>query len=162
LPEPLIPHAGARFVEDLELEVAPGGCALAWEVLTPGRAARGESLAYDRLEFRLRVLEGPRTVLLERSVIVPADGLEGPAVMADGTYYGILVAIGGEDPARLEAALRGVTGDSRAGVSRLRGTGVVLKALTRDSRSLHALLHRAREAATPILAGRPATPLRRT
>lgn len=161
LPEPLIPHAGARFVEDIEIDVAPGGRALAWEVLAPGRAARGESLAYDRLEFRLRVLEGPRTVLLERSSIVPADGLAGPAVMADGTYYGLLVAIGG-DPARLEAALRGVTGDSRAGVSRLRGTGVVLKALARDSRSLHGLLHRAREAAAPILMGRPATPLRRT
>ena len=161
LPEPLIPHAGARFVEDLELDVEAGGRALAWEVLSPGRAARGESLAYDRLEFRVRLREAGRTVLLDRSAIVPAEGLDGPAVLSRHTHYGVLLAVGG-DPARIEAALRQTVGESYAGVSRLGGTGVVLKALAGETHRLQDLFARARAAVLPLLSGRPASPLRPT
>jgi len=68
----------------------------------------------------------------------------------------------GGDAASLEEALRGATGTMAAGVTRLRGSGVLLKALADDSRSLQGLFARAREAAMPLLAGHPATALRRT
>jgi urease accessory protein len=161
LPEPLIPHAGARFVEELDLDVEEGARALAWEILAPGRAARGESLAYDRLEFRLRVREEGRTVLRERSVIVPGDGLDGPAVLSRFTHYGILLAIG-EDPSQIESAVRGVMGTGWAGVTRLQGKAVVLKVLADDSREVRDLFARVREAVIPLFAGRQATSIRRS
>ena len=123
--------------------------------------ARGESLAYDRLDFRLSVREAGREILRERASIVPAEGLGGPAVLSGHAHYGVFLAVGGHD-GRLEGALREAAGSMEAGVTRLRGSGVLLKALAGDSRSLHALFVRAREAALPLLSGRPATALRRT
>jgi len=161
LPEPVIPHAGARFREALELDVAEGGRALAWELLAPGRTARGESLAYDRLSFRLDVTEGGRRVLRERSEIVPGEGLRGPSILSRFGYYAILLVVGGPS-GEVERALREEAGDAVAGVTRLDGTGVVLKALSEDSPSIQDLLRRARERVMPLLAGRPATGLRRT
>lgn len=161
LPEPVIPHAGARFVEDLELDVAAEGKALAWEILAPGRAARGESLGYDRLDFRLRVREGGRTILLERGAIVPAEGVSGPAVFSRFAAYGILLVIGC-DPHAVEAALRGATEGATAGVTRLRGRGTMLKMLALETRHLQEAFGRAREVVAPLLASRAATRLRRT
>jgi urease accessory protein len=161
LPEPLIPYAGARFVEDLELEAEPGARALAWEILSPGRRARGESLAYERLEFRLKVREGGQTVLRERSVIVPAAGLGGPVVLSRFTHYGILITIGG-DPAEVERAARSAMGTAFGGATRLRGSAVVVKILADELRDITALFDRLRGAVIPILAGREATSLRRT
>jgi urease accessory protein len=161
LPEPLIPYAGARFLEDLDLEAEPGARALAWEILSPGRLARGESLAYDRLEFRLQVKEGVRTVLRERSVIVPAGGLGNPVVLSRFTHYGILITIGG-DPGEVERAARSAVGTAFAGATRLRGSAVVVKILADELREITALFDRLRGAVIPVLAGRRATPLRRT
>ena len=161
LPEPLIPYARARFVESLELDLEPGGRALAWEILAPGRAARGESLQYDRLEFRFRVRVGARMIVRERSVIVPAEGLEGPAVLSRFTHYGILVAVGG-DPAPIERSVREEIGTAFAGATRVRGNAVVLKVLAEDLGSIGKLFGRVREAVIPKWSGRPATPVRRT
>jgi urease accessory protein len=160
LPEPVIPHAGARFIEDLSLDVEEGGRALAWEILAPGRAARGESLAYDRLEFRLDVRAAGRVVMRERGAIAPAEGVSGPAVLSRFTSYGILVAIG-DDDGRVEAALRDLARDGFAGVTRLR-RGVVLKTLAGESRRVRELFDAARETVMPLLSDRPSTPIRRT
>ena len=59
LPEPLIPFQGARFRQESQVMVAPGGSLLYGEVIAPGRLARGESLAYDWLESRLTVCGPP-------------------------------------------------------------------------------------------------------
>jgi urease accessory protein len=161
LPEPLIPHAKSRFRETLGMEVAEGGRALAWEILSPGREARGESLAYERLSVRLDVKEGGQGVLRERAEILPGEGLGGPAILGRFRYYAILVVLGGPAP-EVEAALRDETRGTYAGVTRLEGTGVVLKALDTGSQALQRLLARARERVMPLLSGRPAFPLRRT
>ena len=62
LPEPLVPFQGARFRQESQVTVAPGGSLLYGEIIAPGRLARGESLAYEWLESRLtisRSLGGP-------------------------------------------------------------------------------------------------------
>src|ERR1043166_3659734 len=127
LPEPLIPHAGARFVEELELDLEEGGRTLGWEILASGRAARGESLAYERLELRLGLRAGEEVVLRERGAIVPSEGLDGPAVLGEFSCYGILWAVGGEE-SLMEEALREFKEREYSGVTRLR-RGVVLKVL---------------------------------
>ena len=55
LPEPLIPFGGSRFSQKTRINVAPTGMLLYWEIIAQGRIARGENLAYERLENRLTV-----------------------------------------------------------------------------------------------------------
>jgi urease accessory protein len=160
LPEPLIPHAGARFVEELELDLEEGGRTLGWEILASGRAARGESLAYDRLELRLGLRAGEEVVLRERGAIVPSEGLDGPAVLGEFSCYGILWAVGGEE-SLMEEALREFKEREYSGVTRLR-RGVVLKVLSKGLSPVRALFNEARDRLMPLISRRPATPLRKT
>ena len=56
LPEPLIPFKGSRFSQSTTITVAPMGTLLYGDVITPGRIARGEILAYESLEIRLMAI----------------------------------------------------------------------------------------------------------
>jgi urease accessory protein len=159
VPEPVIPFAGSRFIEDLSIEVARGGKLLAWEILAPGRQARGEVFAYDHLGLRLRVAEDGQVVLRDRADLRPREESSGALGMGDATHYGVLLALGGRPEALVEA-LRGTIDGCRAGVSRLPGTGVLLKMLADRGRDIEAVFRRARERVLRELVGRPATPLR--
>ncbi|MBV8878955.1 MAG: urease accessory protein UreD [Planctomycetaceae bacterium] len=156
VPEPVIPFKGSRFVEDLSIDVAAGGKLLAWEILAPGRQAKGEVFEYDQLALRLRLSEAGTVVLRERSDLRPR---EGSLTMGGATHYGVLLVLGG-DPERLVEILRSAVDGCQAGVSRLPGTGVLLKMLAAEGRQIEAAFRRVRERAMGDLVGRPATPLR--
>ncbi|HLY09949.1 MAG TPA: urease accessory protein UreD [Planctomycetota bacterium] len=160
VPEPVIPFGGSRFLEDLSIDVASGGKVLAWEILAPGRQARGEVFAYDYLGLRLRVSEGGRVVLRERADLKPKEEPFGSLGMGDLAHYGVLMVLGG-DPDQVTGILRESLGEDRAGVSRLPGTGVLLKMLAFEGREIESAFRGVRERVLSILAGRPATPLRR-
>ncbi|HVR82709.1 MAG TPA: urease accessory protein UreD [Planctomycetota bacterium] len=159
LPEPLIPFAGSRFIEDLSIDVASGGKLLAWEILAPGRQARGEVFAYDHLGLRLRITEDGQVVLRERADLLPRGEPAGTLGMGGATHYGVLLALGG-DPERLVESMRGSMDGCRAGVSRLPGTGVLLKMLAGQGREIEAAFRSVRQRVLHDLVGRPATPLR--
>jgi urease accessory protein len=159
VPEPLIPFGGSRFVEDLSIEVASGGKLLAWEILAPGRQACGEVFAYEHLGLRLRVEEAGQVVLRERADLRPQAESPASLGMGDGTHYGVLLALGGDSPRLLETMRAAVDG-CRAGVSRLPGTGVVLKMLAPSGREVEAAFRKVRERVLGDLVGRPATALR--
>ena len=163
LPEPLIPHAGARFVEDLTLDVAEGAGTVAWEMIAPGRTARGESLEYERLSLRLLLRDEGQAVLRERGDLAPSEGLTGSIGLGRWTYYGIFLAVG--ESAETETRLRECVSNAKevhAGVTRLRGRGIMMKALATESRRLAALFHAARESVVPALTGRAAVAVRKT
>ncbi len=92
LPDPAIPFRGARFTNSTQLVVAPGGTLIYGDILTPGRVASGESLAYTRLTTRLTVTR-PTGELLYREAMssVPARhaplgrGLLGARAATSGT-----------------------------------------------------------------------------
>jgi urease accessory protein len=158
VPEPVIPFGGSRFVEDLAIDVAAGGKLLAWEILAPGRQARGEVFAYDELALRLRLSEAGAVVLRERCELRPR---EGTLTMGGATHYGVLMAVGGE-PEALGEALRPLLDGARAGVTRLPGSGVLVKMLAAEGREIETVFRRIRERTMERLAGRPATVLRTT
>jgi urease accessory protein len=159
IPEPIIPFAGSRFIEDLSIELEAGAKLFAWEILAPGRAARGELFAYQLLGLRLTVREAGRTILREHSLLRPSCEKLGRLVMGEATHYGVLLVLGG-DPGRLESRLREQLGGLQAGVSRLPGTGVIVKALSTSGQDLDRLFRGLRELACEELAGRRATSLR--
>ena len=96
LPEPLIPYSGSRYVEHLQLDVETGGRVLLWEILAPGRAARGELFDYEFLGLRLEAREGGAVVLRERADLRPAREPFPSLSLGGATHYGVLLAIGGD------------------------------------------------------------------
>lgn len=159
LPEPLIPFSGSRFIEDLSIDVGEGGRLLAWEIVAPGRTARGEVFKYDLLGLTLEAREAGRVTLRERAILAPGGERFPRLAMGEWTHYGVMLVIGA-DGNRMEAAVREAAGGPRAGVSRLRETSLIVKALARSSGELEGLFQAVRRVVLPEWTGRPATQLR--
>ncbi|NJR42063.1 MAG: urease accessory protein UreD, partial [Akkermansiaceae bacterium] len=53
IPEPFIPHAGARYVQETTIHLHPTANLLYFDWLAPGRVAMGEVFAYQQLEWKL-------------------------------------------------------------------------------------------------------------
>jgi len=159
LPEPIIPYSGSRFVEHLSVDVEPGGRLLSWEMLAPGRAARGELFEYDFLGLRLEAREGGRVILRERAELRPSREKLPSLAMGTATHYGVLLIVGA-DAVQLLAGIRGDLESQRAGVTTLPGTGLLVKALAVGGREIEALFRRVRDRVLRHWTGRPATSLR--
>jgi urease accessory protein len=70
-PLPLIPFAGARYSQEIEIRVETGGICLVAEVLAPGRIARGERFAYQMVRSRVQGWVDDRLVLFEQLWLPP-------------------------------------------------------------------------------------------
>jgi len=151
LPDPTIPFRGARFTSGTQIVVAPGGMLIYGDILTPGRVASGERLAYTRLTTRLTVKRPAGEPLYrEATSSVPARrpplgrGLLGERAATSGT----LLIVSDISPKVLcetiRAALVEEVGEQSgvlAGVSILPGGGgVCVKALAPDVASVAANL----------------------
>ena len=159
LPEPIIPYSGSRYVEHLSIDIEPGGRLLSWEILAPGRAARGELFDYDLLGLRVEVREGGLEILRERAELRPAREKLPSLSMGTATHYGVLLVVGGDAP-RLAAEIREDLESIRAGVTTLPGTGLLVKALAVGGRDIETLFRRVRERVLRCWTGRPASSLR--
>ena len=148
-----IPFRGARFSQTTTLTVAPGGTLIYGELLTPGRVASGEPLAYTRLTSRLTA-QTPDRRPLYREAYFPASGhrsplgrgLLGPNAATLGTLLIITDALASE---ALRDALRasldgGGCGEVRWGVAILPGGGgVCIKALGEETQRVGRVLRTA-------------------
>ena len=72
LPDPLIPFAGARYYQDIKIELDAGAGLFWWEIVTPGREARGEVFAFDELRLALEITAEGIPVAIERAKLEPA------------------------------------------------------------------------------------------
>lgn len=186
LPEPLIPFQGARYSQRTSVVVAAGATLIHWEIVAPGRTARGESLAYTQLQSSLDVTtpEG-QPIFREAFSIAPGSrsplgrGLMGPPRLLVGAPTGrgdvscpavgtLLVVT--EDMAtdlllhRIRDALDGCqnTFNTIAGASALPGgRGVGVKVLAGDTASAKATLHKAWAEARRSILGVDTPPARR-
>ena len=177
LPEPLIPFRGSRLRQYNRVELTGGAVLVAGEVLSPGRVARGESFAFQRLERRLTIT-GPdgKPILHEVSVLAPLEqtplGLSvlNPQFPVTGS---LIIAAPGRDTARLRADLEqlmaqviapapavcddrsDVFSDATGGAGRLqaaittlpRDGGLAVRTLTADTEPAGRLLRRMLETA---------------
>jgi urease accessory protein len=71
VPDAIIPYAGARFSQATTIRLAQGAGIFWWEILLPGREARGESFAYDSVEMRADVVALCQPITSERVRIEP-------------------------------------------------------------------------------------------
>jgi urease accessory protein len=70
LPNPFIPYAGSRFISGTTAVVAPDATLMISEVVAPGRAARGEILAFERFESAVDIARPDGTLLATDAVIL--------------------------------------------------------------------------------------------
>lgn len=98
--DPVIPFAGARLAQHIELSM-PQSARLLWtDGLMAGRVARGEAWAFDAISHELRLAVDGRLRYLERYDIAPCDCAQGGPrdepiarrwIAGAGRYFGTLL-----------------------------------------------------------------------
>jgi urease accessory protein len=163
VPDPLIPHAGSRFTQNMSVELAPDALFVAAETIAPGRRARGERFAYDLLELRTSVRCGGRELCAERLRLEPHRAPPNrPGVLGDADYLVSLIALA---PDRDVAALASAIGDAVAGHAHTgvrgaagelpNGAGALARILAPDAVAANHALRSAWAAARLALIGLP-------
>jgi urease accessory protein len=71
VPDAIIPFAGARFSQTTTIHLAQGAGLFWWEILAPGREARGETFAYDCVEMKTDISALGQPIACERVRIEP-------------------------------------------------------------------------------------------
>ena len=71
LPDATIPFAGARYLQRTSIELAAGSGMFWWEILAPGREARGELFEYEEFAVRTRVSAIGRRISAENFCLRP-------------------------------------------------------------------------------------------
>jgi len=172
VPDPIIPFAGSRFCQQTTIKLAPGAGLFWWEILAPGREARGELFAYDRMELMMDIWTPNRLIAAERVRLEPRmHAVSSLARLGDyrywATFYICRVGAGPKLWATAEERLREVAasvsppGETRWGISTLAADGLVVRCLSRQGRWVLAGLRQIWAAAKSFLYGREAIPPRK-
>lgn len=152
MPEPLVLHKGSRYRQRTELDIAAGGEIFFADLLMPGRIARGETWAWDKLRLELTLRVGGELILRERL------DQSGPELKALASLAGAGEGACFANLAMVSPRLKEATGWREAlvalhgagvwaGLSQLRGEcgGWSLKLIAPDNVSLRATLKRVRQ-----------------
>ena len=142
IPEPFIPHAGARYVQRTTIDLHPAASLLFFDWIAPGRVAMGEIFAYQHLRWELDLTLGGTLIARERYDLRPDDAsLEALRAKFPAAHYLSVYAAGemaGNCPAEALDALN--TEDAYLGHGPLAGGVHVIRALCRDSLAARHLL----------------------
>jgi urease accessory protein len=172
LPDPLIPFAGAYFSQQTTIRLAQGAGLFCWEIVAPGREARGEVFAYKRVEMKSDLSAAGRRIGAERIRLEPRDRELGSLARLGpyrywATFYVCRV---GPEPGvwlaaekELRKVARELSQPARAvwGISTLVAHGLVVRSLACHGRDVIAGLHTLWCAAKLLLFGREAVPPRK-
>jgi urease accessory protein len=107
IPDPLIPQSGTRYRQCTRVDLDAAAMFIGVETIAPGRRARGERFAYDRLELSTGVFLRGHEVCAEAIRLAPRHGFPGrPGVLGEADYMISLLAVAPErDASRLAAAI---------------------------------------------------------
>lgn len=147
LPDPLIPFAGARYRQATRINLAPGAGLFWWELVAPGRDARAEIFAFERLQTTLDLTAEGRPLALERACLEPQIRPLTSLVRFGpyrhmATFYICRVGLEPDRWLALEAQLNNMAdqmsqpGEILWGVSTLPAHGLVVRALSSSGRAL--------------------------
>jgi urease accessory protein len=97
LPEPLIPQAGSRLRQHVTVDLEDGASFLMADVVSPGRAARGEIFAFDELERRTIVRRNGAEIAVDALCLEPGKWSPGKrGVFGTHTYLASLIVVASE------------------------------------------------------------------
>jgi urease accessory protein len=172
LPDALIPFAGARFSQRTTIRLARGAGLFWWEIVAPGREARGEVFEYESVELKTDLLAMGRPIAVERVRLAPKNYRLGSLARLGkyrtwATFYICRVCL--EPGAWLDAErdLREIAerlsrrGETLWSVSILLAHGLVVRCVASRGRDVLPGLHTIWSAAKQRLYGRAAVPPRK-
>jgi len=121
VPDPYIPYAGSRFRSRTTATVDRDGALVVVEVVGPGRAARGEVLAYERFESKIDICRTDGALLASDAVILDRrEPLRDVGVLGRHVALGTLLVVrAGFPPAILLDAGRSTSSTGVFGASSL-------------------------------------------
>ncbi|WP_101296018.1 urease accessory protein UreD [Halegenticoccus soli] len=163
VPEPTILHEGARYCQELTLELAADATAVVADVVVPGRLARGERFDFERYLSRVHT-KGPDGSLFEDAThLAPAESdPTAPGVFGEFAVYGTTFVVApGRNAAALSDTLHEAASDAdsdaRAGATELpNDAGVAVRALGDCANAVQTVLHAAWDCARRELLDAPA------
>jgi urease accessory protein len=182
LPDPVIPFSGSRFFQNTSITISPKATLIYGEIITQGRTARGESLAYTRLDSHLTVrtpdglpiyhqssslMPGSRSPIGRGILgIAGLTGNNGPPGLLGATVLGTLLVVAeGVESDLFRVWLLGLLaewGKVAAGVSLLPGGGGIgIKVLAEEVQLAKAVLRRAWAEVRREILGVDVPPLRK-
>ena len=142
VPDHVIPSPGARLIQSVDLDLAPGASAILCDAWAAGRAARGEAWRFDLLDSSTVARDREGLLFKDRVVLSGARGWGGVGA-AEGMPYAATVACLVPSHAGLEelaAAVADVLAASapevNAGVTTLARGGVVARILAPSAPAL--------------------------
>jgi urease accessory protein len=146
IPEPFIPHAGARHVQSTKIVLDPAASLLFFDWLSPGRVAMGEIFAYQHLRWELDLSVGGALVARERYDLTPGGNhLESLRSKFPAAHYLSVYAAGDWAKCWPADALDALdAGDIYLGHGPLEGGVRVVRALCRDSLAARRLIEQLR------------------
>ncbi len=147
IPEPFIPHAGARYAQrtEIRLDDATAGL-LFFEWIAPGRVAMGEIFSYEELRWELDLWLGDDLIARERYCLQPGDeSLEALRTKFPSAHYLSIYAAGEMAQQWPAAALDRLNGENvYLGHGPLVGGVQVIRVLCRDSLSARRTMEKIR------------------
>jgi urease accessory protein len=147
VPDAIIPFAGARYEQRTKIHLAPGSGLFWWEILAPGREARGEIFEYESVEMHAEISAAGRPIAIEQVRLEPRRRpLTSLARLGSYRYWATFyICRVGLDPAawlaaekHLREAARELTrpGESLWGISTLAAHGLVIRCLAVNGRDV--------------------------
>ncbi|MBV9949211.1 MAG: urease accessory protein UreD [Myxococcales bacterium] len=160
LPDPVVCFAGARYAQNVDVALAPGGSVALLDGYTCGRSARGERWVFDEYRSRTSVVRAGEAVLIDATWLDPAHG---PISERMGRFDVVLTlfAIGPRFRALREAMLAPLPSpapDDERGViacSPVRGDGALVRVASTRYRGASRLLQPSFQALAKILGDDP-------
>jgi urease accessory protein len=167
IPDPLIPHAGARVEQELVADVDAGGAMIVAETVAPGRVAFGEAFKYTSLALSTRISCDGEEAAIDSLVLEPSEldprrrGVLGPYA-----YLASLFAVApGRDPEALARAIRDVLAPSSDWLTATAvlpaGSGVLVRVLAHSGIPAQRVLRQSWTAARLALLGAKPPPRRK-
>jgi urease accessory protein len=159
VPDPLIPHGGARLEQELVADVDPAGALIATELLAPGRVAHDEAFEYAFLSLSTRVRVEGREVAVDSLVLSPGRrDPRGAGILGGHSYLGSLFAVAPSGDAEALAravsdALADTPGCVWATGTLPSGSGVLTRVLADSRIEAERALHAAWAAVRLVLLG---------
>jgi urease accessory protein len=147
VPDATIPFAGARYLQRTSIELADGAGIFWWEIVAPGREARGELFEYEEFAVNTRVSALGRRIAAEHFCLRPRKvNVSSFARFGQyrylATFYICRVGLETEAWRGTEDQLRELTtsmtrrGEILWGVSSLVAHGLVVRCLARNGREI--------------------------
>ncbi len=178
LPDVLIPFAASRHVQRTSITLDRGATLCWWETLAPGRQARGERFAFERLRIESDIHAaggqhaGGRPVVRERFLLEPAvRPLSSTARMGEYTHLATFYALHPgaapefwralEDKLNDAAMRRTEPGRAVWGATTLIAEGVLVRGLAASHRDIPAALAEFWSIARRFITGEDAVPPRK-